>query len=54
MESAPKAPYHIRPDFMAPSPYINVNDKGVELEEAEVQDIDDPDSVSLLDPDQSR
>ncbi|KAF2466775.1 rna-dependent rna polymeras-like protein [Lindgomyces ingoldianus] len=54
MADAPKAPYHLKPDFMAPSPNIALEDKGVALMESETNDIDDLDSISLLDPDQSR
>ncbi|KAF2175051.1 RdRP-domain-containing protein [Zopfia rhizophila CBS 207.26] len=42
----------VRPDFMAPGPEVAIVKTGVGLEEDDSKDIDDPDSVSLLDPDQ--
>jgi hypothetical protein len=54
MDAVPKAAYNPRPSFMANGPGIVLQESGMELEEAVIQDIDDPDSVSLLDPDQTR
>lgn len=54
MDDAPKGAYHIRPDFMASGPGLVLKDKGFELLEEETEDIDDPDEISLLDPDSSR
>jgi len=40
---------------MAPGHNLVINDRGAaELEELENDDIDDPDSISILDPDKSR
>lgn len=43
-----------RPDFMAPGHTLVLDELGAtELEELERDDIDDPDSLSKLDPDKS-
>jgi len=40
---------------MAPGPVLVMNEKGkAELQELEEEDIDDPDSLSVLDPEKSR
>lgn len=40
---------------MAPGPVLVMNEKGkAELQELENEDIDDPDSLSVLDPEKSR
>jgi hypothetical protein len=55
MASIPRGADHIRPDFMAPVSNLVINELGAtELEELEGDDIDDPDSVSVLDPDKAR
>lgn len=51
----PPGKYYIRPDFMAPGPECIINDLGkIDLQEPEVNDIDEPDSLSVLDPDKAR
>jgi hypothetical protein len=55
MAQIPRGTDHIRPDFMAPMSSLAINEMGAaELEELEGDDIDDPDSVSVLDPDKAR
>lgn len=54
-----KIPYgtdHIRPDFMAPGPGLVMNELGAtELKELEEEDdVEEPDSISVLDPDRAR
>ncbi|KAH6386628.1 RNA-dependent RNA polymerase [Parastagonospora nodorum] len=45
----------IRPDFMAPGHNFVINDLGsTELQDLEIEDIEDPDSLSILDHDMSR
>ncbi|KAF1929053.1 RdRP-domain-containing protein [Didymella exigua CBS 183.55] len=45
----------VRPDFMAPGRSLVINDLGTaELDELEDDDVDDPDSLSVLDPEKSR
>jgi hypothetical protein len=47
-----KGPDHIRPDFMANGPTLVMSKEGaLELKEAEIGDIDDPDAINVLDPD---
>lgn len=51
MNQAPKGADRNRPDFMANGPGLVINKMGAtELEEEDADDIDDPDSVSVLDP----
>jgi hypothetical protein len=51
MDQISKGTDHIRPDFMASAPGLVLNNVGLaELEEAVEDDIDDPDSISVLDP----
>jgi hypothetical protein len=51
MEDIPRGMDHIRPDFMANAPGLVLNNLGVtELEEEAEDDIDDPDSINVLDP----
>jgi len=51
MQKVPNGKDHIRPDFMANGPGLVINDKGAtELAEEEVDDIDDPDVLNVLDP----
>ncbi|KAH8727103.1 rna-dependent rna polymerase-like protein [Phaeosphaeriaceae sp. PMI808] len=55
LRKAPRGTGNIRPDFMAPGHNLVINELGAtELLELEEEDIDDPDSVSILDPDKSR
>ncbi|KAL1654362.1 hypothetical protein SLS61_002962 [Didymella pomorum] len=45
----------VRPDFMAPGRTLVINDLGAaELDELEDDDLDDPDSLSVLDPEKAR
>lgn len=45
----------LRPDFMSPGNTLVLNELGrTEIEEADQDDVDDPDHVSILDPDKSR
>lgn len=45
----------VRPNFMAPGRTIVIKDMGAaELDELEDEDIDDPDSLSVPDPDKAR
>ncbi|KAL5116812.1 hypothetical protein ACEQ8H_005293 [Pleosporales sp. CAS-2024a] len=54
MADIPRGNDKIRPDFMAPGHNFITNDMGAtELEDLEMEDIDDPDSISVLDPDKS-
>jgi hypothetical protein len=51
----PRGMDHFRPDFMAPGSDLVINELGAaELAELEEDDIDNPDSVSVLDADKSR
>ncbi|KAG9191768.1 hypothetical protein G6011_10502 [Alternaria panax] len=55
MAQIPRGADHIRPDFMAPGSSLTVNEMGAaELEELDGEDVDNPDSVSVLDPDRAR
>ena len=54
MTKIPRGPYHIRPDFMSPSAGMVLNGKDLELEEAEMDDLENPDSINILDPDTQR
>ncbi|PSN62624.1 rna-dependent rna polymeras-like protein [Corynespora cassiicola Philippines] len=55
MRLAPTSNDQIRPDFMATGPGLILNELGAaDLEEIATNDIDEPDSLSLLDPDQSK
>lgn len=55
MDLIPRGNYSLRPDFMAPGSNLVINEMGAaELAELEEDDIDDPDSVSLLDADKAR
>ncbi len=45
----------VRPDFMAPGRSLVINDMGAaELDELEDDDLDNPDSLSVLDPEKAR
>lgn len=51
MSQVPKGANRSRPDFMANAPGLVIDDVGsAQLEEEDVDDIDNPDSVSVLDP----
>ncbi|KAL1800749.1 hypothetical protein ACET3X_001091 [Alternaria dauci] len=55
MNLIPRGVDHVRPDFMAPVSNLFINNMGAaELEELEGDDIDNPDGVSVLDPDKAR
>lgn len=55
MSQIPRGSDHIRPDFMAPGTNLVINELGAaELEELEQDDIDEPDSISVLDADKGR
>ncbi|ENI03580.1 hypothetical protein COCC4DRAFT_51488 [Bipolaris maydis ATCC 48331] len=55
MSRIPKGIDHFRPDFMAPGSHLVINELGAaELAELEEDDIDDPDSISVLDADKGR
>ncbi|KAF2130133.1 RdRP-domain-containing protein [Dothidotthia symphoricarpi CBS 119687] len=54
MSQIPHGTDHIRPDFMAPGPGLVINELGAtELEELEEDDIDEPDSIGVMDPDRA-
>jgi hypothetical protein len=51
MARVPKGRDHFRPDFMANGPGLVISEKGAaEPAEEDVDDIDDPDSINVLDP----
>ncbi|EMD68523.1 hypothetical protein COCSADRAFT_178332 [Bipolaris sorokiniana ND90Pr] len=55
MSLIPKGIDHFRPDFMAPGSNLVINELGAaELAGIEEDDIDDPDSISVLDADKGR
>jgi hypothetical protein len=55
MTKVPRGSDHFRPDFMAPGHTMVLNELGAtELADLEKDDIDDPDSLSILDPDKSK
>jgi hypothetical protein len=55
MSQVPRGSDHLRPDFMAPGHTMVLNELGAtELADLEKDDIDDPDSLSVLDPDKSK
>ncbi|KAF1956713.1 RdRP-domain-containing protein [Byssothecium circinans] len=52
MNDVPKGADMVRPDFMASGPGLVINKAGAaELAEEDIDDIDDPDSINVLDPD---
>ncbi|KAH7085270.1 RNA dependent RNA polymerase-domain-containing protein [Paraphoma chrysanthemicola] len=55
LKQVPRGNDMLRPDFMAPGHNLVINELGsAALEELENEDIDDPDSLSVLDPSKSR
>jgi len=54
MRRAPLGRDQNRPDFMAPAPgFVMSSDGTPELVELEIDDVDDPDSINILDPEKS-
>ncbi|KAF3053460.1 hypothetical protein E8E11_008642 [Didymella keratinophila] len=54
MSKIPPGVDSVRPDFMAPGRTLVINDLGAaELDELEDDDMDDPDSLSVLDPEKA-
>ncbi|XPS68550.1 RNA-directed RNA polymerase [Ascochyta lentis] len=55
MSQIPRGADSVRPDFMAPGRNLVINDLGAaELDELEDDDMDDPDSLSVLDPEKAK